>query len=306
MCSGILNCIICLWHGVDFLLHLTILYFGLNPTLPFTQVFTTGIMDSLSVLQSRVVHLEDVVDRLADDLIVHREERSSSATSKLLKQAQFLHSPRLSTCTPRPSIDIRNRQPSSLSLKNNEAWEENALERSLENTCNKQGSDIWATDKVKINRNPTGMDIRNNPRQVIQRMVCGKVRNDPIFGSASSTTARKSSFESKNSLWKRVKGFLRERDLDSAYGEALCSGDELVLMELFDRTGPVLECLSSKTVGDVLSTLASYLLEQKFTASILPWLQQASLPFSSTNEMFQFSVIPVNSCSHWTIRMYTD
>ncbi|XP_024020584.1 TORTIFOLIA1-like protein 2 [Morus notabilis] len=237
------------------------------------QVFTTGIMDSLSVLQSRVVRLEDVVDRIAEDLVVHREERSSLATSKLLKQNQFLNSPRFSTCTPRPSIDIRNRQPSFLSSKSNETWEVNALERSLENT--KQGTEMWANSKMKITRNPTGVDNKKNPRQVTRRIGCGQVRSDPIFGSASSSiTARKSSFESKNNMWKRVKGFLCEGDLDSAYGEALCSGDELVLMELFDRTGPVLECLSSKTAGDILSILASYLREQKFTTSILPWLQQ--------------------------------
>ncbi|KAK9931411.1 hypothetical protein M0R45_018687 [Rubus argutus] len=40
------------------------------------------------------------------------------------------------------------------------------------------------------------------------------------------------------------------------------------------KTGPVLECLSLKTASDVLSTLASYLLEQRFINTIIPWLQQ--------------------------------
>ncbi|PON36271.1 Coatomer beta subunit [Parasponia andersonii] len=218
------------------------------------QVFTAGIMDSLSMLQSRVVRLEDVVDNLAQD-IVHREELSSLATSKLSKQSQILHSPRLSTCTPRPSIDIHNRQPSLLSVKSNETWEENAFERSLANTSTTRGSEMWANTKVNVSKSPIGMDMQKRFRQGKGRIGYGQVRNDHIFGSASGITARKNGLESKNSLWKRVKGFLCEGDLDSAYMEALCSRNEHVLVELFDLTGPVLECLSSKTVSDVLSTL---------------------------------------------------
>lgn len=277
-----LNFSICLYYGVSrisapllFLIHLNFDTF-LCPTFLLLQVFSAGIMDNFSMLQSRVVRLEDVVDRLAQDL-VHREEFSGLATSKLLKQDRMLHSPRLSACTPRPSVDIQNRQPSALSVKSNEIWEENAFDRSLTNTSSNRRSEMWANAKVNARRNPTGVDIQKSLRQGTGTMGYGQVRNDPIFGSTSRITTRKNGLENKNNLWKRVKGFLSEGDVDSAYVEALCSGDEHVLMELFDMTGPVLECLSSKNVSDVLSTLGSYLLEQKFTATIVPWLQQASL-----------------------------
>ncbi|KAM1281884.1 hypothetical protein ACFX15_021980 [Malus domestica] len=95
-----------------------------------------------------------------------------------------------------------------------------------------------------------------------------------MFSSASNAKVRQNVVDSKNNLWKQVKGFLCEGDLDSAYVEALCSGDEIVLVELLEGTGPVLECLLPKTARDVLSTLASYLLEQRFINIIIPWLQQ--------------------------------
>ena len=101
-------------------------------------------------------------------------------------------------------------------------------------------------------------------------------KTNAVFDSVSSTNARLNNSESKNSLWHCVKGYLYEGDLDSAYVEALCAGDELVLMELLDRTGHVLERLSHKTISDLLSTLASYFLEQRFMNSIVPWLQKAS------------------------------
>ncbi|KAM5553513.1 TORTIFOLIA1-like protein 2 [Rosa sericea] len=235
------------------------------------QAFTSGVMGSLSMLQTRVVGLEHVVDRLSQNL-VHREEHSNLATSKLMKQNQSVHSPRLSTCTPRPSIDMRNRQPSLLSVKHSDIWEENTFVRTQANNSARQGTETWSNTKVKLTRNPAGKDIRKSSGQGTQRT--SQTRTDAMFTSASSTKVRQNVLESKNNLWKQVKGFLCEGDLDSAYVEALCSGDEIVLIELLDRTGPVLECLSPKTAGDILSTLASYLVEQRFINTIIPWLQQ--------------------------------
>lgn len=230
-------------------------------------------MDSLSLLQSRVVCLEDVVERVAQDL-VQREEHRNLATSKLSKQSQSMHSPRISTCTPRPSVDIRNRQPSLLSVKSTGIWEENAFDRSLANNSTKQGTKIWTNNRTTTN--PKGRDSQKFSKLGTLNMSYSQTRTDPLFGSASSSNARQSGLESKNGLWKRVKGFLYEGDLDSAYMEAICSGDEIALVELLDKTGPVLESLSSKTVSDLLGILISYLLEQRFMNSILPWLQQAS------------------------------
>lgn len=227
------------------------------------------------MLQKRVVGLEHVVDGLAQNF-VHRGEHSNLATSKLMKQSQPVHSPRLSTSTPRPSIDVRNRQPSLLSVKHSEIWEENTFGRSQANSSAKQSTEIWSNTKVKLTRNPTGKDIRKIPGQGTQRIGNSQTQTDAMFSSASSTKVRQNVVESKNSLWKQVKGFLCEGDLDSAYVEALCSGAEIVLVELLDGTGPVLECLSPKTVSGVLSILASFLLEQRFINTIIPWLQQAS------------------------------
>ena len=138
--------------------------------------------------------------------------------------------------TPRPSVDLRARKPSLVST------------RERRSTSTKPDANMWAD---------------NNARAA---------SHSNVFGSAP----RKSGLESKHSVWKRVKGFVCEGDVESAYAEALCCGDELILAELMDCTGPVLECLSSRNVNDVLDTLASYLAQHKFTASVFPWLQQAS------------------------------
>lgn len=238
------------------------------------QVFTTRTMDSLSMIQSKVLGLEHVVDRLAQDL-VHGVKYSDLAGTKLLRKGQNVASPRLSTCTPRPSIDLPNKQATLTSIKNTEIWEERTFSRSRSINSAKQDMEIWTDTTAKINRNSVRKGIQNNSVKGTQNMACIQTRKtDAVFLPASIGNTKQNGSECKNSLWHCVKGFLCEGDIESAYVEALCSGDELVLVELLDRTGPVLECLSHKTVNDILCILASYFLEQRFMNSVIPWLQQ--------------------------------
>ncbi|KAK9269469.1 hypothetical protein L1049_001244 [Liquidambar formosana] len=242
--------------------------------LDLLQVFTTSTMDSLSMIQSKVLDLEHVVDRIAQE-VVHGGRYSDSASSKLLKKSQCFTSPRLSTCTPRPSVDVHNRPPPMLSMENPEFWEEKAFRRSGSTNSAKQDIETWTDPTPKITRNPIGKGIQKSSVRGPQNLGCGQVRKtDTIFASASNAQVRQNISESRNTLWKRVKGFLFEGDLDSAYVEAVCSGDELVLIELLDRTGPALESLSRKTASDLLSTLASYFLERRYVNFVIPWLQQ--------------------------------
>lgn len=243
-------------------------------------MFSTGIMDSLSMLQSKVLGLEHVVDRIGQ-ILVHGGRHSNLISSKLVKQSQTVPSPRLSTCSSRPSVDIRDR-PSSFSAKNSEIWEEKAPCRNRSSNATKEAKDMWTDPTVKNGRKPTGKD--NHKRSGLGTQPVDPVKKtNSFFASATSANARLNS-ESKNNVWQCVKGYLCDGDLESAYVEALCAGDELVLIELVDRTGPILECLSHKTISDLLSILASYFLEQRFMNSIIPWLQQASqLPFFYTS-----------------------
>ncbi|KAA8522665.1 hypothetical protein F0562_009173 [Nyssa sinensis] len=83
------------------------------------KVFTTSTMDSLSMIQLKVSGLGHIVDRIAQDL-VQGGRYSDLVTAKFLKKITSIASPRLSTSTPRPSVDIRDRQPALLSMKNTE------------------------------------------------------------------------------------------------------------------------------------------------------------------------------------------
>lgn len=256
------------------------------------QVFSTGIMDGLSMLKSKVSVLEHEVDRISHALL-HGARHSDSAISKLMKQNQSFSSPRLSTSSPRLSVDIHNKQPSLFSAKNSDIWEENASGRSRSVNL-KKATEMRINPTVKTSRNAM-KDMQDISGHGASNRNCTR-KVDAVLASVSSANAREIGPENSNCLWQRVKGFLCKGDLDSAYVEALYSVDELVLVELLDRTGPVLESLSHKTVSDILSTLASYFLEQRFMNSIIPWLQQVSTSLHILFNIFHH-LIEVSSSS---------
>lgn len=75
-------------------------------------------------------------------------------------------------------------------------------------------------------------------------------------------------------LWSRAMESVRSGDLDVAYSEILGSNDELLLVRLMGRTGPVLEQLGTATVSQLMGCIKQFLQQQSFLDCIIPWLQQ--------------------------------
>ncbi|XP_061362061.1 TORTIFOLIA1-like protein 2 [Gastrolobium bilobum] len=238
------------------------------------QMFTTGIMDALSTIQSRMVGLENVLDRLTQESL-QGGRNSYSENSKFVRQSQNVASPRFSICTPRPSVEISNKE-SGLSVKNSGSWEKKTFSRSQPQNHAGYSADMCKSYKVKTGRKFTE-DILNSSKKDTRSMISARERKeDGTFSSATRVNARNGCSESNTNYWKCVKRLVCEGDLNSAYMEALRSRDELILVELLNKTGPVIESLSVKTVNVLLSSLASYLLEGKFFNATIPWLQQVA------------------------------
>ncbi|KAJ1442523.1 TOG domain [Sesbania bispinosa] len=238
------------------------------------QILTTGVMDALSTIQSRMVGLEHVLDRLTQESL-QGGRHSYSENSKLVRLSQNVASPKFPICTPKPPAETSSKQSALFSVKNSETWEKKTLSRNQPRIHAGDSADMWKSYNVKNARRFTEKDILNSSGKDTESTGSAQVRkNDGNFSSSTRTNARNGSSESNTNYWKCVKRLVCEGDLDSAYMEALCSSDELILVELLNKTGPVIESLSVKTVNVLLSTLASYLLEGKFSNTIIPWLQQ--------------------------------
>ncbi|KAH7316246.1 hypothetical protein KP509_21G085000 [Ceratopteris richardii] len=77
-------------------------------------------------------------------------------------------------------------------------------------------------------------------------------------------------------LWSRTMELVQSGNLECAYTEVLNSGDELMLVRLMNKTGPVLEKLSSNTANEMLQNVAILLRQHSFFDFSLPWVQQVA------------------------------
>ncbi|GAA0171000.1 hypothetical protein LIER_25141 [Lithospermum erythrorhizon] len=235
------------------------------------KVFTRNIMDSMSMVQLKVSNLEQVVGRMGEELS-RGGTYSDPYASKVSKRSPGFLSPKLSACTPRRSVDSRNMHPQFSLTRNSEVSGAKYSTGSRLSSSSIAG--IRKESNILLSKPPVGKGVQKYSGQGMQG---GQTRkSDNVLAPGFSANARQSYSEVQCSLWKSVKSYIAEGDVDAAYAEALYSGDELVLFELLDRTGPVLENLSQKTASDLLSTLASFFLEQRSRNTIIPWFRQVA------------------------------
>ncbi|PPS04458.1 hypothetical protein GOBAR_AA16207 [Gossypium barbadense] len=63
-------------------------------------------------------------------------------------------------------------------------------------------------------------------------------------------------------------------DMDSAYAEVLSTGDDLLLIKLMDRSGPMVDQLSNEIANEALHAIVQFLMEQDLFDICLSWIQQ--------------------------------
>lgn len=240
------------------------------------QVLATSTTESLSLITSKLLALESSVDRISRD-IMHKERYHHFVGPHQAKKNDIIASPRLSTCTPRTSFDAYSNQSSLLIRKKSGFLEGKEIGRRIPNDPLKQDTEKWIDPRLRLAGNYSRDDTQKCPGRAAQNMDTIQIESsDSNCSSIWSTDAGRTILPGKPILWRRMRSFLHEGDIDSAYAEALLSGDDHVLIELINSTGPVLESLSQNTVNDILRTLASFILEQRLVNLVLPWFQQVS------------------------------
>ena len=77
--------------------------------------------------------------------------------------------------------------------------------------------------------------------------------------------------------WTNAMDAVHVGDVDTAFAEVLSTGDDLLLVKLMDRTGTVIDQLSSEVGTEVLHAVAQFLPDQNVFDICLAWLQQVHL-----------------------------
>ncbi|GMI85267.1 SPIRAL 2, CONVOLUTA, TORTIFOLIA 1 [Hibiscus trionum] len=74
--------------------------------------------------------------------------------------------------------------------------------------------------------------------------------------------------------WSNAMHAIQVGDMDSAYAEVLATGDDLLLIKLMDRSGPMVDQLSNEIANEALQAIVQFLMEQDLFDICLSWIQQ--------------------------------
>nr|KJB62762.1 hypothetical protein B456_009G434900 [Gossypium raimondii] len=74
--------------------------------------------------------------------------------------------------------------------------------------------------------------------------------------------------------WSNAMHALQVGDIDSAYAEVLSTGDDLLLIKLMDKSGPMVDQLSNEIANETLHAIVQFLLEPDLFDICLSWIQQ--------------------------------
>ncbi|XP_022937095.1 microtubule-associated protein TORTIFOLIA1-like [Cucurbita moschata] len=74
--------------------------------------------------------------------------------------------------------------------------------------------------------------------------------------------------------WTNAMDALQVGDMDTAYAEVLSTGDDILLIKLMERTGPVVDQFSNEIAVEIFRAVGQFLLEQNLFDICLSWIQQ--------------------------------
>lgn len=88
-------------------------------------------------------------------------------------------------------------------------------------------------------------------------------------------------------LWTNAMDAVQVGDMDTAYAEVLSTGDDLLLVKLMDRSGPVVDQLSTEVASEVMHAVNQFLSEQNLFDICLSWIQQVQIFLHCSRKFFK-------------------
>lgn len=120
--------------------------------------------------------------------------------------------------------------------------------------------------------------------QVAPRVAVRELDREPI-GDDGATPERNPVWAS----WGNAMDALHVGDMDTAYAEVLSTGDDDLLVKLMDRSGPVIDELSTEIASDVLHAIGQFVVTPNLFDLGLSWIQQVHiliLPIFSLHSVY--------------------
>ncbi|KAG7594787.1 Armadillo-type fold [Arabidopsis thaliana x Arabidopsis arenosa] len=235
------------------------------------QDFMGGSHDGMISLENRVRGLERIVEEMSREMSIQSGARGKAAAS-WRSDVDGWDNPNYgasSRNTQTSTRKIRGTGPTEQSGNSRRAWDKSSVAIRLGEGPSARS--VWQASKDEA----TLEAIR------VAGEDCGTSRNRRV----SIPEAEAMMYEDDDdrggqqrdpiwTCWSNAMHALRVGDTDSAFAEVLSTGDDHLLVKLMDKTGPVLDQLSSDIGNEAIHSIAQFLLDHTLFDICLSWIQQ--------------------------------
>ncbi|GJY85510.1 microtubule-associated protein tortifolia1-like protein [Tanacetum coccineum] len=214
------------------------------------QDFKGGSRDGMVTLENRVWGLERVVEDMARNLSM---SMNNLKTSCYINQA-FEESSGRSMSKYNGFSDYKSRGSS---------WNHQTHTRNTQIGLRKGGG------AVRFGEGPSARSVWKASKN--------EATLEAIRGAAPEVPGTENLVKNRDpglAVWKTAMDGVRAGDMNMAFGELLSSGDDLLLVKLMNKTGPVIDRLSHEVASEILHAVAQFLLEPNLFDICLSWIQQ--------------------------------
>ncbi|CAA7048434.1 unnamed protein product [Microthlaspi erraticum] len=235
------------------------------------QGFMGGSHDGMTSLENRVRGLERIVQEMSREMSIQSGARGKAAAS-WRSDVDGWDSPTYGASSRNAQTSTRRiRGTVEHSGNSRRAWDKSSVPIRLGEGPSARS--VWQASKdeatleaIRVAGEERGGTSRKRRVSIIPQAEAIMEEDDDGRGGQGRDPVW--------TCWSNAMHALRVGDTDSAFAEVLSTGDELLLVKLMDKTGPVLDQLSSDIGHEVLQSITQFLLDHTLFDICLSWIQQ--------------------------------
>ncbi|CAH8360276.1 unnamed protein product [Eruca vesicaria subsp. sativa] len=236
------------------------------------QDFMGGSHDGMRSLESRVRGLERIVEEMSREMSIQSGAKGNATTSRR-SDVDGWDGPSYASSRNAQTTSRRARGTGPMDTEHSgnsrRAWDKSSVQIRLGEGPSARS--VWQASKdeatleaIRVAGEDSGGTSRTRRVSIPQAEAImeedhdrrGQER-DPVW-----------------TCWSNAMHALRVGDTDSAFAEVLSTDDDLLLVKLMDKTGPVLDQLSCDIGNEVLNSIAQFLPDDTLFDICLSWIQQ--------------------------------
>lgn len=235
------------------------------------QDFMGGSHDGMRSLENRVRGLERIVEEMSREMSIQSGTRGKAAATRR-SDVDGWDGPSYASSRNAQTSSRKTRGTSEHSGNSRRAWDKSSVQIRLGEGPSARS--VWQASKDEATLEAIRVAGEDGGGTSRTRRVSIPQAEAIMEDDDDDDDRRGQERDTVWTCWSNAMHALRVGDTDSAFAEVLSTGDDLLLVKLMDKTGPVLDQLPCDIGNEALNSVAQFLLDHTLFDICLSWIQQ--------------------------------